>query len=323
MPFLRPAALAALLALAASAPAASAFSVSTPRSFAPLARSAPSAAAVVPLRMSDEVDENWPSDSSDDSHLYEEEEGGSSSSSAATIDVSPEPLTASETAVSSVLDAIPDGSLPGAVDASTRAKINEALLKLEALNPTESPAQSPLLNGVWSLRYAAGYSDEWALPSPTRQLALFLYSGGYSPGLFALGLARKLPVPLVELGDLEITISRSQPRVHATISAKLFGGSESEVSVDSHLTVDSDVRLTETYESASVLGQTVDIPEQVQYSRDMYVTYVDEDILVVRDASGVPEVLVRKEKVFRETWGTEPGEVEDLSAPGEEVPATD
>ena len=54
------------------------------------------------------------------------------------------------------------------------------------------------------------------------------------------------------------------------------------------------MRFTETYESASVLGQMVDLPEALQYSRDLYVSYVDEDILVVRDGAGIPEILIRK-----------------------------
>jgi len=49
-------------------------------------------------------------------------------------------------------------------------------------------------------------------------------------------------------------------------------------------------------ESASVLGQTIDIPEQLQYSHELYVSCVDEDILVVRDGAGVPEILVRKQR---------------------------
>lgn len=119
-------------------------------------------------------------------------------------------------------------------------------------------------------------------------------------------------------------IARDQPRIQAKIIVKFLGRADSEIVVNAHLTVDSDVRLTETYESASVLGQSVDIPGQIQYSRDLYVTYVDEDVLIVRDASGVPEVLVRKEKVFKQNWGTEPDEIEDLMAPGEEeLPSTD
>lgn len=150
------------------------------------------------------------------------------------------------------------------------------------------------MNGVWSLKYAGGYDSEWALNSPTRQLALFLYSGGYSPGILALSLASTLPAALVEVGDLEIAISREQPRVEAKIDVKFFGGTSNDVIVKVALDPKSDVRLTETYESASLLGQDVDLPKALQYSRDLYITYLDEDIMVVRDGSGVPEILMRK-----------------------------
>jgi hypothetical protein len=81
----------------------------------------------------------------------------------------------------------------------------------------------------------------------------------------------------------------------------------------------SDVRLRETYESFSVLDQpSVEIPDSLRYSRDLLVTYLDQDLLVVRDASGVPEVLTRKEKAFRSNWGNEPSSIQDMMAPGEE-----
>lgn len=227
---------------------------------------------------------------------------------------SPYEPTTGEAMVNNVMNLMP--SQLAEVSSETQAAINEALYKLEALNPTKSPTVSPLLNGVWELRYVGGYSADFALPSPTRQLALFLYSGGYSPGVFALNLAQKLPSALVDLGTLEISISRQQPRVEASIRLKLLGGAESQVKVKNRLEVLSDVRLRETYESANVLGNNIDLPEPLQYARDLYVTYVDEDLLIVRDASGVPEVLVRKEKVFSQNWGNEPGEVEDLSPPG-------
>lgn len=180
-----------------------------------------------------------------------------------------------------------------------RAEINEYCLQLEKTNPTSNPTMSPLLNGVWELRYAAGYEADWTLPSPTRQLALFLYSGGYSPGVFCLNLAQQLPAELVDVGDLEIAISRDQPRVEAKVSVKLWNGSlESDVWVTARLEPKSGVRMRETYERANVMDQEVDIPSQLQYSRDLYVTYLDEDIMIVRDASGVPEILVRKQKQF-------------------------
>jgi len=227
--------------------------------------------------MSDAADE-FPSDSSTEELIDVESE---------TIEPTP-----SDNIITSILDDLPTDSITA--DKDTRAKINEALLKLECMNPTEDPSGSPLLNGVWSLKYAGGYDSEGALNSPTRQIALFLYSGGYSPGLFALSLASQLPSALVEVGDLEIAISREQPRIEANIDVTLFGGNANEVSVKAALDVKSGVRLTETYESASVLGQAVDLPKAVQYTRDLYITYLDEDVLVVRDGSGVPEILMRK-----------------------------
>lgn len=273
--------LAALSALLCGATAVSAFNLQ-PATCTPRLSRAPSSA-----RFMADFDDSFPSDSSEDPHFTVQADD-------ATIDVENKPSTASESVVSSIMDYLPSSlASSGEVAADDRAAINEAILKLEALNPTEDPVYSPLINGVWNLRYAGGYSEP-KIPSPTRDLALFLYSGGYSPGLFALGLAQKLPAALVELGDLEISISRSQPRIEARIAAKLFGGAEDIIEVKARLEEASGLRFNEVYESASVLGQTLDLPEALQYSRELYVSYVDEDILVVRDGAGVPEILVRK-----------------------------
>lgn len=103
--------------------------------------------------------------------LHMSEDFPSDSSVEALIDAEATPYygTESESLVNSILNELPDSLVSGAgLSKDARAKINEALLGLEAMNPTKNPTSSPLLNGVWSLRYAAGYSPEWALPSPTR-----------------------------------------------------------------------------------------------------------------------------------------------------------
>lgn len=211
--------------------------------------------------------------------------------------------TESEILVTSVLDLISTDVGGAPSDEETRAEINEVLLKLETLNPTPKPATSPLLNGIWELRYAGLYTSKGSLSSPTRQLALFLYSG--SPGLFALQLAKQLPSNLIDIvGTLDITISREAPRVEGLVTVNTLLGGESSVEVKSNLEVLSDIRIRETYESATVLGgQVIDLPEFLQYTRDIYVTYVDEELLVIRDGSGVPELLIRKEKSFTQNWG--------------------
>lgn len=230
------------------------------------------------LRMSDDQ----PSDSSDEFAVDVQSE---------TV----QPNTEGEVIVNSILDDLPL-SLDGKMNEETRIEMNESLLKLEALNPTKEPTTSNLLNGVWTLRYSGGYSSEWALPSPTRQVALFLYSGGYSPGLFALTLANQLPSNLVDVGELELTISRTeQPRIEAKVGVAFLGGAENEITLEARLDVESDVRFRETYDNvANFLGREVEIPEALRYTRDLYVTYLDNEILIVRDASGVPDILVRK-----------------------------
>ncbi|CAB9518909.1 Probable plastid-lipid-associated protein [Seminavis robusta] len=226
--------------------------------------------------------------------------------------------TADEILVSNVIDLMPKAL--GSVSAEDRSAINEAIYKLESVNPTTDPTLSPLLNGVWELRYWGGYDDNWALPSPTRQIALFLYSGGYSPGVFALGLLQNLPLPseMLDVGDLEVTISRDQPRVEAKIPIKVGSGMDAGIAVKARLEVESGKRLRETYESATLMEQNVNLPGIAQYSREVFVTYLDNDILVARDGSGVVEVLVRKQKTFSQNWGTEPSDF-DLTPPGEGV----
>jgi len=231
-------------------------------------------------------------------NLFMSDDQPSDSSSEFTVDVESDeikPTTESDILAMNLLDDLPS-SLSGDIDNDIRTRINEELIKLEALNPTESPAMSNLLNGVWTLRYSGGYSSDWALPSPTRQIALFLYSGGYSPGLFLLTLAQQLPQSIVDVGELQISISRDQPRIEATVDVAFFGNTDSsqKISLDAMVDILSDVRIRETYDKfASVLDREVAIPEQLQYSRDLYITYLDDDLLVVRDASGIPEILVR------------------------------
>ena len=94
------------------------------------------------LRMS-EYDDSFPSDSSDDSHFSVEDE--------TTIDVDNKPSSAAEATVSSLMDYLPSSVTSGPITAEDRASINEAILRLEALNPTEDPVYSTELNGVWNL----------------------------------------------------------------------------------------------------------------------------------------------------------------------------
>jgi hypothetical protein len=139
-------------------------------------------------------------------------------------------------------------------------------------------------------------------------------------------LAQQLPKQIIDTTaqSVEIIISRTQPRIEACCYVKLWNGwMDGTIRVQSRLDVHSDVRFRETYESTTVLGQDqpLTLPTPIQYGRDLYITYLDEDLLIVRDGSGVPEVLVRKEKQFRKNWGVEPSAIDDLVPPGDGVDA--
>ena len=127
-----------------------------------------------------------------------------------------------------------------------------------------------------------------------------------------------MPASLIQVADVEVAISRDQPRSTSSAVVQVGGVSTSaEVSIASNLEVNSDFRLKETYFSLSLNGQVIDIPDALQYSRELFVTYLDDDLLVVRDESGVPEILLRKGKEFQSTEGAaEPSYTDDDLAPG-------
>ena len=41
-------------------------------------------------------------------------------------------------------------------------------------------------------------------------------------------------------------------------------------------------------------GRDVDVPANLRYSRKLYVTFLDDELMIMRDESGVPDVLLRK-----------------------------
>ena len=69
------------------------------------------------------------------------------------------------------------------MDDGMRALASECILELErsATGNTADPASSPLLNGVWELAIP-GVLGKGLVDSPTRELALLLYTAGYAPG---------------------------------------------------------------------------------------------------------------------------------------------
>jgi hypothetical protein len=119
----------------------------------------------------------------------------------------------------------------------------------------------------------------------------------------------------VEVGDTILTISRAQPRVEVQTSLKVFGR-ENKISIRTNLEAASDLRLEETYVEASMGTLRIPFPDQDRFfSRPLFVSYLDEDLLVVRDAFGAPDILIRREKDFNYFTGV-PSTTDDDTSPG-------
>ena len=97
--------------------------------------------------------------------------------------------------------------------------------------------------------------------------------------------------------------------MEASSSLTLPGQASQTVKVRATLEAESAVRLRETHTEVDVFGRTFNLPAALQYTRQMYVSYVDDELLIVKDESGIPDILLRKAKP-------------DFIAPDEGVPST-
>jgi hypothetical protein len=180
-------------------------------------------------------------------------------------------------------------------DATTRAALATALPQLEASNPTKEPALSPMIVGKWNIRYT-GAVAMGPVDSPTREIALMMYAAGFSPGVAALSLANRLPDNLVQVKAVGLEIPTLPGESTATLGLSILNGqTEGNVELKCELVATGPSKLTETGKEVRYDGGTpVQVPVQFQYARDLVVTYVDEQLLVVRDATGSPDILVRE-----------------------------
>jgi len=175
--------------------------------------------------------------------------------------------------------------------ADSRTQINEMLYQLESRNPTLYPTTSPLLNGDWEFKYLPGIAPG-PVPSPTREIAMLMYAGGYTPGKFFFDLSKKLPDSALDITGTKVSIQATQPRGKVTATLKVLNNTfpfELRTSIEA----ESDVRMRETYLDAEAVGRDITIPEQLRTERVFYITYLDDSLLICRDESGTPDVLSR------------------------------
>ncbi|OIT03517.1 PREDICTED: probable plastid-lipid-associated protein 13, chloroplastic [Nicotiana attenuata] len=186
-----------------------------------------------------------------------------------------------------------------------RIDVNERIIALERLNPTPRPTTSPYLEGRWNF--------EWF--------------GAASPAFLATRLLfGRIPPTLANLSKLDLLIRN----VYGTAIAhvKLLNSIESKFVLSSKFSVEGPLRMKEEYlegifetpkvndntmpeQLRGALGQVVSTLQQLPvpikdtvssglkiplgeaFQRLIMISYLDEEILIVRNSAGEPEVLTR------------------------------
>ncbi|GAB4851534.1 Probable plastid-lipid-associated protein 13, chloroplastic [Ancistrocladus abbreviatus] len=186
-----------------------------------------------------------------------------------------------------------------------RIDVTEAITGLERLNPAPRPTMSPFLEGRWNL--------EWFGPD--------------TPGLFAFRFAfERLPTTLANLSKLEYWFKDGNLKLIAKM--RLLNSIETKVTISCKLSVEGPLRMKEEFveglletptviEAAvphqlkSLLGQASSAVQQLPvpvrdvmssgftvplggtFKRLFMISYLDEEILMIRGSGGLPSVCTR------------------------------
>ncbi|TKY53256.1 plastid-lipid-associated protein 13 [Spatholobus suberectus] len=183
--------------------------------------------------------------------------------------------------------------------------VNERITGLERLNPTPRPTTSPFLEGRWNF--------EWF--------------GSASPGLFAARFIFEIfPSSLANLSKMDVFIKDGSAKI--TANMRLLTSIESKVILSTKLSVEGPLRMKEEYVEGVLVSPTIieeRVPEQLKgalgqatnalqqlpapirdpvasglkvplsgsFQRLFMISYLDEEILIIRNTAGIPEVLTR------------------------------
>ncbi|XP_038692207.1 probable plastid-lipid-associated protein 13, chloroplastic isoform X2 [Tripterygium wilfordii] len=141
--------------------------------------------------------------------------------------------------------------------------VNERITDLERLNPTPRPTTSPFLEGLWNF--------EWF--------------GSGSPGLFAARLIFQLTVegPLRMKEEYVEGILETPTIIEDAVPEQVKGALGQALNTVQQLPVP--VR--------DAFASGLKVPLAGTFQRLFMISYLDDEILIIRDAAGVPEVLTR------------------------------
>ncbi|XP_078175689.1 putative plastid-lipid-associated protein 13, chloroplastic [Carex rostrata] len=185
--------------------------------------------------------------------------------------------------------------------------VNERIVGLERLSPTTRPTTSPFLEGRWNF--------EWI--------------GDTSPESFMMRfIFERAPSTIASLIGIDLMIKDGYSKIKADL--KFLNSIESKVTLTTKLTVEGPMRMREEYSDAlletpslnadslpdqlkpalnQAAGALQQLPAQLRdtfsnglrlpfngsLQRLFLISYLDEEILIIRDAVGAPDVLTRLE----------------------------
>ncbi|BAF16094.1 probable plastid-lipid-associated protein 13, chloroplastic [Oryza sativa Japonica Group] len=185
--------------------------------------------------------------------------------------------------------------------------VNERIVGLERLNPTPRPTTSPFLEGRWNF--------EWF--------------GDSSPGALAARLLfERSPTTVAHFTGLDVLIKDGYSKISSNV--KFLNTVQSKFLLTTQLSVEGPIRMKEEYVEGLIeiprireetlpdqlkgfFGQTagalqqlpapirdavsegIKLPLNGMFQRLFMISYLDEEILIIRDASGAPDVLTRLE----------------------------
>mmetsp|Transcript_3794 Transcript_3794/g.3942 ORF Transcript_3794/g.3942 Transcript_3794/m.3942 type:complete len:228 (+) Transcript_3794:86-769(+) len=179
----------------------------------------------------------------------------------------------------------------------SNAEINEFILELERINPTFQPAHSELLNGIWERVYFNNDISNIDIGSQALKLIL--------PGADIEEVPKDFTLSISE-GD-------TQPRItteaNFMIDFQTLGiVKKVVVSVDMELQIMSASLIKMSYMNLRMDDKEPDIDDDTDISlcrmktRELTVTYIDRDILIMRNENKSPEIHRRQTGDFDEFY---------------------
>ncbi|KAF7003998.1 hypothetical protein CFC21_019261 [Triticum aestivum] len=193
--------------------------------------------------------------------------------------------------------------------------VNERIVGLERLNPTPRPTTSPYLEGRWNIEWFGDSS-----PGTFASKLLFEYA--------TISGCKRSPTSVAHFTGLDVVIRDGYCKISSNV--KLLNTIQNRFVLTTQLSVEGPIRMKEEYVEAfletpkiseetlpeqlkGLLGQTagalqqlpasirdavsegVKLPLNGMYQRLFMISYLDEEILIIRDAAGAPDVLTKLE----------------------------